>query len=153
MKNIREIFIDDLKSIYRNLFVCIVVVFLMFIPSIYAWFNIVASWDPYANTEGILVGVSNNDKGTELNGKAVNLGNEVIEGLKGNSDLGWRFTTEKDAIAKVKKGDYYASIIIPADFSEHIATIMTDDPIKAEIDYYVNEKINSIAPKMTAVRG
>lgn len=150
MKNIREIFIDDLKSIYRNLFVCIVVVFLMFIPSIYAWFNIVASWDPYANTEGILVGVSNNDKGTELNGKAVNLGNEVIEGLKGNSDLGWRFTTEKDAIAKVKKGDYYASIIIPADFSEHIATIMTDDPIKAEIDYYVNEKINSIAPKMTA---
>ncbi|MFE4426877.1 YhgE/Pip family protein [Peribacillus butanolivorans] len=150
MKNIREIFIDDLKSIYRNLFVCIVVIFLMFIPSIYAWFNIVASWDPYANTEGILVGVSNNDKGTELNGEAVNLGNEVIEGLKGNSDLGWRFTTEKDARAKVKKGDYYASIIIPADFSEHIATIMTDDPIKAEIDYYVNEKINSIAPKMTA---
>ncbi|PJN86851.1 YhgE/Pip domain-containing protein [Bacillus sp. mrc49] len=141
---------DDLKSIYKNFFVCIVVVFLMLIPSIYAWFNIVASWDPYANTEGILVGVSNNDKGAELNGKAVNLGNEVIEGLKGNKDLGWRFTSEKDAVAKVKKGDYYATLIIPENFSEHIATIMTDEPMKAEIDYYVNEKINSIAPKITA---
>ncbi|WP_285769379.1 YhgE/Pip domain-containing protein [Peribacillus sp. SI8-4] len=141
---------DDLKSIYKNFFVCIVVVFLMLIPSIYAWFNIVASWDPYANTEGILVGVSNNDKGAELNGKAVNLGNEVIEGLRGNKDLGWRFTSEKNAVAKVKKGEYYATIIIPENFSEHIATIMTDEPMKAEIDYYVNEKINSIAPKITA---
>lgn len=150
MRNIQEIFIDDLKSIYKNFLVCIVVVFLMFIPSIYAWFNIVASWDPYANTEGILVGVANNDKGAELNGKAVNIGKEVMEGLKENKDLGWRFTSEKEAIEKVEKGDYYASIIIPENFSEHIATIMTDDPKKAEIDYYVNEKINSIAPKITA---
>ncbi|WP_330502274.1 YhgE/Pip domain-containing protein [Peribacillus frigoritolerans] len=150
MRNIQEIFIDDLKSIYKNFFVCIVVVFLMFIPSIYAWFNIVASWDPYANTEGILVGVANNDKGAELNGKAVNIGMEVMEGLKENKDLGWRFTSEKEAIEKVEKGDYYASIIIPENFSEHIATIMTDDPKKAGIDYYVNEKINSIAPKITA---
>ncbi|MGE7606788.1 YhgE/Pip family protein [Peribacillus frigoritolerans] len=150
MRNIQEIFMDDIKSIYKNFFVCIVVVFLMFIPSIYAWFNIVASWDPYANTEGILVGVANNDKGAELNGEAVNIGKEVMEGLKENKDLGWRFTSEKEAIAKVEKGDYYASIIIPENFSEHIATIMTDDPKKAEIDYYVNEKINSIAPKITA---
>ncbi|MCY9140054.1 YhgE/Pip domain-containing protein [Peribacillus frigoritolerans] len=150
MRNIQEIFIDDLKSIYKNFLVCIVVVFLMFIPSIYAWFNIVASWDPYANTEGILVGVANNDKGAELNGKAVNIGKEVMVGLKENKDLGWRFTSEKDAIEKVEKGEYYASIIIPENFSEHIATIMTDDPKKAEIDYYVNEKINSIAPKITA---
>lgn len=150
MRNIQEIFIDDLKSIYKNFFVCIVIVFLMFIPSIYAWFNIVASWDPYANTEGILVGVANNDKGAELNGEAVNIGKEVLEGLKENKDLGWRFTSEKEAIAKVEKGDFYASIIIPENFSEHIATIMTDNPKKAEIDYYVNEKINSIAPKITA---
>ncbi|CAH0269142.1 YhgE/Pip domain-containing protein [Peribacillus sp. Bi134] len=150
MRNIQEIFKDDLKSIYKNFFVCIVVVFLMFIPSIYAWFNIVASWDPYANTEGILVGVANNDKGADLNGEAVNIGKEVMEGLKENKDLGWRFTSEKEAIEKVEKGDYYASIIIPENFSEHIATIMTDDPKKAEIDYYVNEKINSIAPKITA---
>ncbi|MCF7621426.1 MULTISPECIES: YhgE/Pip domain-containing protein [Bacillaceae] len=150
MEIFRKFFIDDLKSIYKNFFVCIVIVFLMFIPSIYAWFNIVASWDPYANTEGILVGVANNDKGAELNGEDVNIGKEVLEGLKENKDLGWRFTSEKEAIAKVEKGDFYASIIIPENFSEHIATIMTDDPKKAEIDYYVNEKINSIAPKITA---
>lgn len=83
---------DDLRSTYKNIFVCIIIIFLMVIPSIYAWFNIVASWDPYANTGGILVGVSNNDKGTELKGETINLGNEVIQGLKGNSDLGWKFS-------------------------------------------------------------
>ncbi|MFJ7745773.1 YhgE/Pip family protein [Peribacillus sp. NPDC097295] len=150
MLKIWGIFMDDVKSIYKNLFVCIIIIFLMLIPSIYAWFNILASWDPYANTEGILVGVSNKDKGAELNGHSLNIGEEVIRGLKGNSDLGWRFTTEDEAVSKVNKGDYYASIIIPENFSERIATIMTEDPTKAEIDYYVNEKINSIAPKMTA---
>ncbi|MGE7602085.1 YhgE/Pip family protein [Peribacillus sp. NPDC097675] len=150
MLKIWGIFIDDVKSIYKNLFVCIIVIFLILIPSIYAWFNILASWDPYANTGGILVGVSNKDKGAELNGHSLNIGEEVIRGLKGNSDLGWQFTTEDEAISKVNKGDYYASIIIPENFSERIATIMTEDPTKAEMDYYVNEKINSIAPKMTA---
>ena len=150
MKNIWEIIKDDFKSTYSNAFVCIIIVFLMFIPSIYAWFNIVASWDPYANTGGILVGVANNDKGAVHDGKEVDIGGEIIEGLKKNKDLGWRFTTENDALKKVKAGDYYAAIIIPDNFSEHIMTVLTDDPSRAQIDYYVNEKINSIAPKMTA---
>ena len=34
------------------------------IPSLYAWCNILANWDPYANTGNIQVAVANEDKGT-----------------------------------------------------------------------------------------
>ena len=46
--------------------------------------------------------------------------------------------------------DYYASITIPKDFSEKIATVLDENPQKPELDYYVNEKVNAIAPKITA---
>lgn len=30
----------------------------------YAWFNILPSWDPYSNTEGVAVAAVNKDEGT-----------------------------------------------------------------------------------------
>ena len=56
----------------------------------------------------------------------------------------------KKAIYGVERGDYYASITIPKDFSEKIATVLDENPQKPELDYYVNEKVNAIAPKITA---
>jgi putative membrane protein len=64
--------------------------------------------------------------------------------------LGWRFTDEKEAIHRVERGKCYASITIPEDFSEKIATVLSDKPVKAEIVYYANEKANAIAPKITS---
>jgi putative membrane protein len=69
--------------------------------------------------------------------------------LKKNKALGWTFVSEGEAIQGVKHGDYYASIIIPNDFSEKMTTILTDDPQKPVLYYYVNEKINAVAPKIT----
>ena len=149
MKQILEIFGEDIQSIYKNWVVSIVIIFLMLLPSAYAWINILASWDPYGETQGILVGVANNDKGAVFKDQEVNIGNDIIQKLKGNQKLGWKFTTEEEAILKVKKGKYYASIVIPENFSEQILTVINDSPTHAKIDYYVNEKINAIAPKIT----
>lgn len=149
MKQILEIFGKDIQSIYKNWVVSIIVLFLMLLPSAYAWINIIASWDPYGETKGILVGVANNDKGAVFKNQEVNIGNDIIQELKGNQKLGWQFTTEDEAISKVKKGKFYASIVIPENFSEHILTVINDNPTHAKIDYYVNEKINAIAPKIT----
>ena len=33
------------------------------VPSLYAWFNIAASWDPYKNTGNLKVAVASLDKG------------------------------------------------------------------------------------------
>ncbi len=41
----------------------IVIIGLLFVPALYAWFNIVGFWDPYSNTGKIRVAVANEDQG------------------------------------------------------------------------------------------
>lgn len=139
-----------MKRIWTNWAAAVMIIGLMILPSLYAWFNIEASWDPYGNTKDVAIAVTNLDKGAVINGKKIKIGDEIVRSLKKNKKLGWKFITKKDAHYGVKRGEYYASIIIPEDFSSHIASVLTDEPIKATIDYYVNEKINAIAPKITS---
>lgn len=149
MKNIFKIYRKDLKDIFKNPALLIVIIGLAILPSLYAWFNIKASWDPYGNTKNLSVAVVNKDKGNELSGKNINFGNEVIDKLKGNNKLGWKFVSEKDALDGVNSGKYYASIEIPEDFSKDLTSIVTEETKKGKIIYTVNEKINIIAPKIT----
>ena len=149
MKNIIKIFQDDLKDISSNVALIIVLIGLTILPSLYAWFNIKASWDPYGNTSNISVAVVNNDKGTTLFDKELNMGDKLIDQLKDNHSLGWKFVDEEEASKGVETGKYYASIEITQDFSKNIVSILGKDINKAEIVYTVNEKINAIAPKIT----
>ena len=149
MKNIWGIFKTDLKNIRKKRAAIIVIVALMILPSMYAWFNILPSWDPYANTENVSVAVASLDEGVELEGEQVNVGEEIISSLKENKQLGWRFVDQEEAIQGVEKGDYYASIIIPTDFTDKLTSFLGEELEKPELDYYINEKINAIAPKVT----
>ncbi|HDR7656156.1 MULTISPECIES: YhgE/Pip domain-containing protein [Bacillus] len=150
MKQIWRIYKTDLRNVAKHWAAIVIVLGLMILPSLYAWFNIKASWDPYGNTKGIQIAVSNQDVGSNLRGKDINIGKEIVDSLKKDKNFGWKFVDEKQAIYGVERGDYSASITIPKDFSEKIATVLNENPQKPEIDYYVNEKVNAIAPKITA---
>lgn len=150
MKNILQIFKTDVKNIAQRRAAIVVVLALMVLPSMYAWFNILPSWDPYANTEDVSVAVVNLDEGTTVEGEEINVGDEVITSLKDNKKLGWQFVSEEEAEKGVEKGTYYASIIIPKNFSEKLTSVLEDEPEKPILDYYINEKINAIAPKVTS---
>lgn len=151
MKNIFHIYAADLRRITRNWAASVIILGLAVLPSLYAWFNILASWDPYAQTSGISIAVANLDKGTTLRDQPINLGKEIVASLKTNEKLGWRFTEDSEkAVQGVRRGDDYAAIVIPENFSARIGTVLGDEPIKAEILYYTNEKINAISPKVTA---
>lgn len=153
MKRLRKawaIFQTDMKRIWTNWSAAVIIIGLMILPSLYAWFNIEASWDPYGNTKGVAIAITNLDQGATINGEKINMGDEIVQSLKGNHKLGWKFVTKKESLHGVKRGQYYASIIIPENFSMDIASVLSDEPVKATIDYYVNEKINAIAPKITS---
>lgn len=150
MKQIWRIYKTDLRNVAKHWAAIVIVLGLMILPSLYAWFNIKASWDPYGNTKGIQIAVSNQDVGSNLRGKDINIGKEIVDSLKKDKNFGWKFVDEKQAIYGVERGDYSASITIPKDFSEKIATVLNENPQKPELDYYVNEKVNAIAPKITA---
>lgn len=151
MNNILKIYKDDIKKIFTNYAALIVFIALSILPSLYAWFNIKASWDPYGKeaTSQIKIGVVNKDKGAELKGEFKNIGNQIIDQLKENDVMGWQFVSEKEAVKAVEEGSYYAMITIPEEFSEDILSLITDDIKKGKIIYTVNEKVNAIAPKIT----
>ena len=150
MKNIIEIFRNDIKEVFRKTNTWIIIVGLIFLPSMYAWPNILSSWDPYGHTNNIKVAVTSEDDGATVEGKELNLGKSLVEGLKNNKNLDWQFVSNKQqAEDGVRIGDYYASIVVPKNFSQDMTSVSRTEPKRATIEYTVNEKINAISPKIT----
>lgn len=150
IKNIGELYLLDWKRLVKNPITIFLVVALMVIPSLYAWFNIKALWDPYGNTKEIPIAVYSDDVGATLNDKEIQIGDQVIDTLHENDQLGWRFVkSEKELTEGVKSGKYYAGIYLPKEFSEDLLSFAKGEIKKPTIDYYFNEKINAIAPKIT----
>ena len=152
MKNIYKVFISDWKRISKNVVAVVVVMGLIILPSLYAWFNILSNWDPYGeeSTSRIKVAVASDDKGIVMDSLQFNMGDTIIEALESNTTIGWVFTdSTKDAIDGVYAGDYYAALVMPEDFSKKMVSFLTDSVTHPEIDYYTNQKKNAIAPKIT----
>lgn len=144
-----KIYKKDIRSIFTNWVAAVLIGGLTLLPSLYAWFNIEASWDPYSQTNQLPVGIVNEDAGAVVRDKDIHIGNDIVKELKKNDDMDWHFGDRKDAMDKLEYGDYFAVIVIPENFSQKLGTVIEDQPEKAEIEYYVNEKINAIAPKIT----
>ena len=150
MKNIIEIFRKDIKEVFRKTNTWIIIVGLIFLPSMYAWPNILSSWDPYGHTNNIKVAVTSEDEGATVDGKDLNLGKSLVNGLKNNKNLDWQFVSNKqEAEDGVRIGEYYASIVVPKNFSQDMTSVSRTEPQRATIEYTVNEKINAISPKIT----
>ncbi len=174
---ILQIFARDVRRLVRNPIALIVILGVCLMPSLYAWYTILANWNPYQNTSSVKVAVVNNDEGAELDvpaatgsagesageaadeaagesaaGKTsqhLNVGDQVVDKLRENHTLGWEFVDEATAMERVHSGEYYAAIIIPKDFSQDFASITTGTFEQPTLEYYVNDKLSSIAPKVT----
>ncbi|WP_213355775.1 YhgE/Pip domain-containing protein [Enterococcus casseliflavus] len=150
LKNVFYLYKLDWKRIFSNPISAFLIIALMILPSLYAWFNIKALWDPYGNTSELPIAVYSADKGAEFQDKHIDIGDEVIDTLHKNKQLGWRFLDSKeDLVEGVKSGKYYAGIYLPADFSDDLISFTSGKIEKPTIEYYSNQKINAIAPKIT----
>lgn len=149
MKNIFKICRRDFKKIFTNSMAIILVVGVALLPSLYAWFNIYANWDPYGSTGNMKIAVVNNDEGAEIKGIKISIGDQIVTNLKANDLIDWQFMPKEEAVAGIKAGEYYAGIEIPSGFSESFTSIMTANFKQPEITYYANEKKNAIATKIT----
>lgn len=152
MKNIWGIFCRDIEKLTESVVPVIVIIGLCLVPCLYAWFNIMSNADPYgpASTSNIKVVVATEDKGSDLLGLELNIGDMVIDGIKGNDQMGWCFVdTREEAMDGLYAGDYYAALIVPKDFTKNFLSILDGDLVHPEVEYYENEKKNAIAPKIT----
>ncbi|RNB57775.1 YhgE/Pip domain-containing protein [Brevibacillus gelatini] len=150
MRSIWQIYKTDWLNIFKVPTGIFLIVAIILLPCLYDWVNIKSVWDPYANTQGVKVAVTSEDQGATVMDKQINIGDELLKSLQHNDKLGWTFVTKEEAERGVDRGDYYASILIPADFSEKITGIVNGRLDKPEVIYTVNEKVNAVAPKITS---
>ena len=148
--NVLRVFWRDVKRIAKVPPAWLVVVFLIVLPSIYTWFNVIGFWNPYENTGNMRVCVVNEDKSVEDETLGhLDLGAQIIGELENNDQLGWSFVDREEAMREVESGEAYAAIVIPEDFSADMTTILSGDFQRPQIEYYVNEKLGPVAPKIT----
>ena len=103
-----KIFKRDLGRLLRNPVAIVITIGVCIIPSLYAWYNIVANWDPYGKTGNVPVAVVNLDTGTtnDYVGE-LNAGDEAVKKIRDNHDLGWEFVdTAEEAKEGVESGKY-----------------------------------------------
>ncbi len=149
LSKVHEILHKDCQEVLKNRLITIIVVALMIFPSLYAWFNIEAFWDPYGNTKNLSVAIVNQDKDYEFKNQKLNFGNDIVKNLKENRSLDWNFVNSKTAMEGLNTGRYYAILTIPKDFTKSLMSVTQVDVRKARIVYTTNEKTNAIAEKIT----
>ena len=150
MRNIWTVFKTDIKSLSRCFFAMAVAVAITVLPSLYAWLNIYSNWDPYGNTGNISIGLYSGDEGCVEDGEFVNMGQDIVDDLREATSINWVVCdSAQQAIDGVYSGEYYASVVIDADFSYKMFNMLTKWTGKPSLTYYENAKKNAVATKIT----
>ncbi|WP_346888755.1 YhgE/Pip domain-containing protein [Clostridium sp. UBA1056] len=140
----------DIKSIFKNRFIRISVIAIIVVPLLYSLLYLDAFWDPYARVKDMTIAVVNEDGGALLDGKKVNYGEDVVENLKSNGDVGWEFTSNEKADEGLENEGYYAKFVIPEDFSKNIVAAKDGKPQVADLKFVCNEKKNFLAAQINS---
>ena len=153
MRNIWNIIVHDFRAMTSSVVAIVILMGIIVVPCLFAWFNIFSNWDPFEaeSTGRVPVAVASEDEGAEMLGLNINVGEKFIDAVNGNDMIGWEILDEKeDAIDGVYDGTYYAAVIIPKDFSRNVMSFSSGEMTHPKILFYENEKTNAIAPKITS---
>lgn len=132
------------QHLCKNKILLLSMAVISFIPIMYSGFFLGSIWDPYGQVKNLPVAFVNEDKGAQLNGQTVNIGQSVEQKLKSNHDLGWEFVNKQQADSGVSSGHFYAVVTVPTDFSAKAASITATQPQQAVIRYTTTPAKNYI---------
>ena len=132
------------QHLCKNKILLLSMAVISFIPIMYSGFFLGSIWDPYGQVKNLPVAFVNEDKGAQLNGQTVNIGQSVEQKLKSNHDLGWEFVNKQQADDGVNSGHFYAVVTVPTDFSAKAASITAAQPQQAVIRYTTTPAKNYI---------
>ena len=152
MMSARKVFTQDIRSIRRNVMTALVVFGLVIIPMLFSVFNVLASWDPFSRTDELKIAVASTDEGykSDLAALDVNVGDQVLAQLSRNRQIDWVITSKDEAIEGTESGEYYASIVLPPDFSTSLLNFYVTGTEPTKLDLYTNQKKNALSTIITS---
>jgi putative membrane protein len=139
---------NEWRKLAGNKIMIGVMIALLLIPSIYTTLFLGSMWDPFAKLDRLPVAVVNEDKGTVFEGKSIQAGEDLVEELKEDGSLKFDFVDKNKAERGLRNGSYYMMIDIPEDFSQNAASVLDEEPVRMQLDYYTSPGKNYIASRL-----
>lgn len=138
----------EIRSILRSPKKLIETAAIILVPILYAGMFIWSFWDPYGHLEKLPVAVVNEDKGAQMEGKHLALGDKLVKNLKEKDSFDFHFVDQQTAEKKLKDNQYYMIIEIPEDFSKNATTLLDKNPQKLQLNYIQNQAMNYTSSKI-----
>lgn len=137
--NLGRYIIAEIKDLSKNRMMFISVLVALLVPLVYSAIILSAKWWPTDNLDNLPVAIVNNDEGAINDGEKINVGEQLVESLQEDDQLGWDFVSEEEAQRGMDNQKYFMTVKVPKDFSKKTITVMDDNPVKPELEYIQNE--------------
>lgn len=129
---------NELKFIKNNKMLIVALIAIGLLPLIYVALFVGSIWNPYDKTDQLKISIVNEDKAATLQGKKINIGDEVVSKLKDNKKFDFQEVSKDTAKKQLKNGKAIGTIIIPEDASKNATTLLNKNPKKIELETQVN---------------
>lgn len=139
---------SDFKRYYRGRMPRLALAVIIIMPLLYGALYLWAFWNPFNAVDKIPVALVNSDRGAMVQGKPLNAGEQVAQGLIASKQLDLHLVSEEDAKTGVAHGKYYFSITLPSDFSEAVASPASSNPRSADLVFTYNDANNYLSTVM-----
>jgi putative membrane protein len=125
----------ELKRFSRQPITRIAIAVMLLIPLLYGAMYVWAFWDPTTHLNKLPVALVNADVASaDDDGQVQHYGQDLVDELVTNNDIGWVQVDASTAEAGVNSGKYYFSVTVPANFTSRINSLGGPDPVAAQID-------------------
>lgn len=102
------------------------------------------------------IAIVNEDQGVEIpNQPKMNMGQTIVDTIKNKSKsdeepaVKWVEVKNKEAVQKgLNNQEYYATLVIPKEFSAKQASLRTTQPSSPEVEIFINQGMNTAASTM-----
>lgn len=125
----------EFRRLFSTRMSVIALIALVAVPVLYGGLYLWANQDPYAKLNEVPVALVVADEGSPAteDAEARNVGDEVADELIADGTFDWHRVSADEAADGLADSSYDFVITLPADFSEALASIQTDEPRQAEI--------------------
>ncbi|WP_157416444.1 YhgE/Pip domain-containing protein [Agromyces allii] len=125
----------EFRRLFSTRMSVIALIALVAVPVLYGGLYLWANQDPYAKLNEVPVALVVADEGSPAtdDSPARNVGDEVADELIADGAFDWHEVTAEQAADGLADSTYDFVITLPADFSDALASIQTDEPRQAEI--------------------
>ncbi|MCA6092193.1 SNG1 family protein [Streptomyces sp. SCA3-4] len=128
------------------------------ISTLFALLYVGGNVNPKGNLRDLPVALVNSDKGgTDAGGKKINLGDQVVSGIKksaeGNDSFDWQVLSRQEADKKLGQGKLFGALVVPENFTATVSGLTSPrqaEAVRPTMTVLTNQSAGSIGSSMAS---